>query len=95
MSGEGPWSDEEPDPDEVGEPIAELRGYAVAVRRSVVEGVRRRIERRGLTSDLMDMVWRGGAALAVEWLNAAFEPLKRGRDDGAAASPDRARDEEG
>jgi hypothetical protein len=60
-------------PNETGRPIAELRELVVEVRPGFVGRVRRRIDRRVLTGQLLSLSWHVPAAIALEFLGMIFE----------------------
>lgn len=63
------------EPDEADEPVAELRDLELEPRSDLPQRVRRGIERRFFTRDLMTLSWTGIASFAMEWLSMLFTGL--------------------
>ena len=72
-------NDERTNDVELGEPIAELADLHADVRPGFVGRVRRRIDRRELTGQLLGLTWSAPAAILLEFLGMVFELLGLGR----------------
>lgn len=66
------------DADEPDEPIAVLRDLELDPRSDLPLRVRRGIERRFFTRDLLTLSWTGLARFAMEWLSMLFTGLTAG-----------------
>ncbi len=65
-----------PSDDDLGAPVVELRDLSFPLEDRFPDKVRRRIERRLLAGELLDLAWSGPLAVALEFLKAPFELLK-------------------
>lgn len=61
--------------DDLGQPVGELMDLALPLGVNFPDKVRRRIERRLLTAELIDLAWTAPLAVLVELLRAPFEAL--------------------
>jgi hypothetical protein len=60
---------------ELGTPIAELRDLSWTVDAHFGDKVRRRIERRLLGGQILDLAWTAPLTMLLEFLRASFELL--------------------
>lgn len=68
-------NDEDTNDAETGEPIAELADLGAEVRSGFVGRVRRRIDRRELTGQLLGFSWTAPFTILIEFLGMIFEML--------------------
>ncbi|MDH4065238.1 MAG: hypothetical protein OEW19_12625 [Acidobacteriota bacterium] len=66
------------DPGDLGAPVEALRDLALDVGGEFGPRVRRRIERRVLGSDLVELAWTAPLTVVLELLRAPFEWFQRG-----------------
>lgn len=58
--------------DDVGEPIAELHGLALTPDDRFVPKLRRRIERRVLANEFLDLLWAAPLMVLLDFIGASF-----------------------
>ena len=61
------------DPDDLGEPVIELRDLSLAVDERFVRRLRSRLERRLLAGELLGLAWTAPVMMLIELLRAPFE----------------------
>ena len=64
---------------DLGQPLTELRDVSLQVGPQFTTRVRRRIERRVLTGEFLELIWTAPLMMLVEFLRWPFELFRRGR----------------
>jgi hypothetical protein len=72
----------EDDPQDLGEPIAELLDLSLEAEPDLYDRVRRRIERRSLASSFMSAAWLVPVLIVMEILTMVFDSIGGGKSRG-------------
>jgi len=72
----------EDDPQDLGEPIAELQDLSLEAEPDLYDRVRRRIERRSLASSFMSAAWLVPVLIVMEILTMVFDSIGGGKSRG-------------
>ena len=70
-----PGADRPPDEDDLGPPVVELRDVSWPLGDRFPEKVHRRIERRLLSGELLELFWTAPAMMVLEFLRLPFDLL--------------------